>query len=54
MTDAEKLTLRRVLVTLDIFHVTGREHLDHMLGAMLAIEQLVNHEEIEGEIVENE
>lgn len=53
MSDNDRLTLRRVLVTLDKIPVTGREHLDHMLGAMLAIEQLVNHDEIEGEIVDD-
>lgn len=53
MTDAEKLTLRRVLVTLDKIPVAGRENLDHLLGAILAIEQMVDNVEIEGEIVDD-
>ena len=53
MNEQTVLILRRVLVTLDKIPVTGKEHLDHMLGAMLAIEQVINEAEAV-EIVDEE
>lgn len=45
MSDNDKLTLRRVLVTLDKISVAGKQNLDHLLGAMLAIEQVIDNAE---------
>lgn len=53
MSDNDKLTLRRVLVTLDKISVAGKQNLDHMLGAMLAIEQVIDNAEAV-EIVDEE
>lgn len=53
MNDQQKLTLRRVLVTLEKITVAGKQNLDHMLGAMLAIEQVIDNAEAV-EIVDEE
>ena len=42
MTEEAKMTLRRVLATLEGIMVSGKANLDYMLGAMLTLEQLIN------------
>lgn len=48
MSDKNKEFLRRVLFTLEQVEVKGKSNLDHLLGAMLTLEQLISEEEDDG------
>lgn len=47
MSENAKSVLTRVVFTLEQINVRGRENMDHLLGAILAIESVINEAEKE-------
>lgn len=45
MNEETRNTLRRVVFTLEQIDVRGKGNLDHMLGAIMTLEQIINQPE---------